>query len=157
MNKQAVTLAQELHDGIAQDLVGLGYCIDSCLSDQSDLQIRNQLRELRFTVDQILEKVRTEIHQLRKNVYSDSIVGQSTLNYELNRVFSEIIRNVEHHSKASLLEITVTDNGVGGVEKKTDSFGLIGIQERVEKLNGVILIESTPGRTRICINIPLGG
>ena len=36
MNNERVTLAQELHDGIAQDLVVLGFSIDQAISDCND-------------------------------------------------------------------------------------------------------------------------
>ncbi len=40
MNDRRVILAQELHDGIAQDLVGLGFSIDSLISSTQDLQAK---------------------------------------------------------------------------------------------------------------------
>jgi signal transduction histidine kinase len=65
MNDRRVILAQELHDGIAQDLVGLGFSIDSLISSTQDQQAKDALRELRFAITKLIEKVRLEIHQLR--------------------------------------------------------------------------------------------
>jgi signal transduction histidine kinase len=70
-------------------------------------------------------------------------------------VFSEILRNVEQHSKATALSINVADNGIGGAIEKKGSFGLTGIQERVKALRGETLIESDQNGTRIAIHIPL--
>jgi two-component system, NarL family, sensor histidine kinase LiaS len=61
-----VTLAQELHDGIAQDLVGLGFSIDNAISNSADPTTRTELRAVRFAITEIIEKVRIEIHRLRE-------------------------------------------------------------------------------------------
>jgi signal transduction histidine kinase len=149
-----VTLAQELHDGIAQDLVGLGFSIDNAISNSTDPTSRTELRAVRFAITEIIEKVRIEIHRLRE-LGPSQISFTPTYSYELNRVFSEILRNVEQHSKATALSITVADNGIGGAIEKNGSFGLTGIQERVKALHGETLIESDQNGTRIAINIPL--
>ena len=42
-------------------------------------------------------------------------------------------------------------------EKKRVSFGLMGMQERVELLGGTLQIESSPGEgTRLVLFVPLG-
>lgn len=154
MKDEFVTLAQELHDGIAQDLVGLGFSIDNAISNSADPTTRTELRAVRFAITEIIEKVRIEIHQLRE--LSPSQIGFTpTYSYELNRVFSEILRNVEQHSNATALSINVADNGIGGAIEKKGSFGLTGIQERVKALRGETLIESDQNGTRIAIHIPL--
>ena len=143
MKNEFVALSQELHDGIAQDLVGLGFSIDNAISHNSDSDTRSELRA-----------VRVEIHRLRK-LPSYSINSTTHITFELNRVFNEILRNVEEHSKATSLSITVTDNGIGGAIVKDGSFGLVGIQERVKNLRGETLIESDQNGTKIAIYIPL--
>jgi signal transduction histidine kinase len=65
MNDRRVILAQELHDGIAQDLVGLGFSIDSLIASSQDLETKDSLRQLRFAITALIDKVRLEIHQLR--------------------------------------------------------------------------------------------
>ena len=143
MKNEFVALSQELHDGIAQDLVGLGFSIDNAISHNSDSDTRSELRA-----------VRVEIHRLRK-LPSYSINSTTHITFELNRVFNEISRNVEEHSKATSLSITVTDNGIGGAIVKDGSFGLVGIQERVKNLRGETLIESDQNGTKIVVTIPL--
>lgn len=154
MKDEFVTLAQELHDGIAQDLVGLGFSIDNAISNSADHQTRAELRVVRFAITEIIEKVRIEIYRLRELGPSQSGFTP-TYSYELNRVFNEILRNVGQHSKATALWLTVTDNGIGGAIEKNGSFGLTGIKERVKALHGETLIESDQNGTRIAINIPL--
>ncbi len=155
MNNERVALAQELHDGIAQDLVALGFSIDALISESTTPEIKRSLRQLRFSVTELIEKLRNEIHSLRTT--GDPIVAttDTDLTHELQRIFLEILRNVQEHSKASSLTIEITDNGIGGAVHKQGSFGLLGVQERTEKLNGDIQIASTDQGTRIRIQLPL--
>jgi signal transduction histidine kinase len=155
MNQRRVTLAQELHDGIAQDLVGLGYSIDSLIADTQDMKSKDSLRTVRFTITELIEKVRREIHQLRSAPDLLSENTQKDLHFELQRVVSEVLRNISEHSGASTVTIEISDNGVGGAHKKEGSFGLIGIQERITQLNGDIHIDSSQEGTKIRIEIPL--
>jgi signal transduction histidine kinase len=155
MNDRRVILAQELHDGIAQDLVGLGFSIDSLIATAVDHTSKESLRQLRFAITELINKVRLEIHELRSasDLISDS-EGRD-FNYELLRVLSEILRNVSEHAQASVLSIQITDNGIGGAHSKEGSFGLIGIQERITHLNGDIHIDSSQLGTKITIELPL--
>jgi signal transduction histidine kinase len=157
MTDRQVILAQELHDGIAQDLVGLGFSIDSLIAATSDQTIRESLRHLRFSITELINKVRLEIHELRSASDLISETEGADFNYELLRVLSEILRNVSEHSQASLLSIQITDNGIGGAHSKEGSFGLLGIQERITQLNGDIRIDSNQLGTTINIELPLEG
>jgi signal transduction histidine kinase len=155
MNDRRVILAQELHDGIAQDLVGLGFSIDSLISTTEDLQARDSLRKVRFAITTLIDKVRLEIHHLRTSSDLISDETEINMNYELLRVFSEILRNVSEHAHASHLSIQVTDNGVGGARTNEGSFGLIGMRERISRLGGDIAIDSSELGTTIRIELPL--
>ena len=155
MSDQRVILAQELHDGIAQDLVGLGFSIDSLISTSHDQDAKESLRELRFSVTELIDKVRQEIHQLRTANDLISKTDETDSSYELLRVLSEILRNVEEHAHASHLSIQITDNGIGGAQSKEGSFGLVGIQERIASLGGDIRIDSNQLGTKISIELPL--
>jgi len=155
MNDRRVILAQELHDGIAQDLVGLGFSIDSVISSTQDLQAKDSLRQVRFAITELIDKVRLEIHQLR--TASDLILDgeEKDVTYEVMRVLSEILRNVSEHAQASHLSIQITDNGIGGAHSKAGSFGLIGVQERIARIGGDIAIDSSQLGTKISIELPL--
>ena len=63
MNNERVTLAQELHDGIAQDLVVLGFSIDQAISLSQEAEVKSELRAIRFTTTQLIEKLRKQMHQ----------------------------------------------------------------------------------------------
>jgi signal transduction histidine kinase len=155
MNNERATLAQELHDGIAQDLVALGFSIDSMIAATESSENKNSLRSLRFTVTDLIDKVRTEIHALRSGDQLLDNTMDTDLTYELQRIFSEIIRNVQEHSQAENVTIEVIDDGVGGAVSSPVSFGLTGIQERTKKINGEIQIDTNEKGTRIRIQIPL--
>jgi signal transduction histidine kinase len=155
MNERRVVLAQELHDGIAQDLVGLGFSIDSLISTSHDQTAKESLRQLRFSVTELIDKVRLDIHQLRSATDLISTTEEKDFSYELLRVLSEILRNVEEHAHASHLSIQITDNGIGGAQSKEGSFGLTGIRERIASIGGDIRIDSDQQGTKISIELPL--
>jgi PAS domain S-box-containing protein len=86
------------------------------------------------------------------------------------RIVQESLTNVAKHARASRaevslrrigdsLEVTVHDDGVGfAVEepRKPESFGLLGLRERISLLRGTASINSAPGAgTTIVVTIPL--
>ena len=155
MNNERVTLAQELHDGIAQDLVVLGFSIDHAISICNEAEVKNSLRHIRFTTTELIEKVRLQMHELRSSAPLMVPSGQLDTMFETLRVVQEILRNIDKHSGATYFDIQITDDGVGGVANKVGSFGLAGLQERVSKLNGEITIASDAQGTKIGVRIPL--
>jgi signal transduction histidine kinase len=155
VNNERVTLAQELHDGIAQDLVVLGFSIDHAISICHEADLKNSLREIRFTTTELIEKVRKQMHELRSSEPLIMPTGQVDIMFETLRVVQEVLHNIDKHSGATYCDIQITDDGVGGVTNKVGSFGLAGLQERVNKLNGEITIDSDPQGTRIGVRIPL--
>jgi PAS domain S-box-containing protein len=82
-------------------------------------------------------------------------------------VVSEALTNVAKYAEASAVEVTVTrmngravvevsDDGRGGADPNQGS-GLRGLVDRVEALDGVLRVESTPGAgTRVRAEIPCG-
>jgi signal transduction histidine kinase len=155
MKDKRVILAQELHDGIAQDLVGLGFSIDSLISTIHDVETKDSLRKVRFAITTIIDKVRLEIHHLRTSSELISDTTEIEINYELLRVLSEVLRNVSEHAHASHLSIQIADNGIGGAHSKEGSFGILGMQERVTNLGGDFTIDSSERGTKISIELPL--
>jgi signal transduction histidine kinase len=87
----------------------------------------------------------------------------------LFRIFQEALTNVHRHSKATKVRVTlseredsvileIADNGIGLTEKqfsKANSFGLLGMRERVHILNGQLQISGSQNRgTIITVLIP---
>ena len=153
---QRVKLAQELHDGIAQDLVGLGYGLDSLLFLEADETKRAALRSVRFDINTLIEKVRSEILELRTVRNEQAPLGsQPEFAHELNKVFSEIINNVTKHSHATRLDVTFIDNGIGGATEVENHYGIPGISERIMALGGHIDIHSDFTGTNVAISLDL--
>ena len=88
------------------------------------------------------------------------------------RLLQESLTNIAKHAKASHAEIamdmedgrlnlTIRDNGVGfdpAAPRGSQSFGLLGIRERLYLLSGEVRIESSPGNGCVIeIQIPLSG
>jgi signal transduction histidine kinase len=90
----------------------------------------------------------------------------------LFRILQESLNNILRHAKAtgarielvtdeSSLTMKVADNGVGmfpSCRRKANSFGLVGIKERVSTLGGELRIENGPEKgTTIMVSIPIDG
>lgn len=88
------------------------------------------------------------------------------------RILQESLNNVARHARATkvridlhqhadMLTMTIRDNGVGlqpGSRNRNGSFGLVGIEERVNILGGSFSISSGPDTgTTIVVTIPVGG
>lgn len=132
-------LARELHDGIAQDLVGVGYSLDLLLSNpETSTEARSQLRTLRFTITDMIDKVRQEIFYLRQSSVTnleqdlqDTVLQhckdlelhiaidkipqtlESELSYEIHRIAQEILRNVSQHARAQNLFLSLISKKEG--------------------------------------------
>jgi signal transduction histidine kinase len=172
-------IARQIHDGIAQDLVALGYSIDQSLgAAELPTSTRTELRNLRFEVSELIEKVRREILNLRNTApdlgdQAIAICGDrlgrvelaTPLNQSLGSIAVELLRNADEHSGASVINlrtfsdeahtvIEVSDNGMGGIQMKADRFGLVGITEAVAELAGQVeFIDLAPGLL-IRVSIP---
>ncbi|WP_347548783.1 sensor histidine kinase [Pseudalkalibacillus hwajinpoensis] len=107
------------------------------------------------------------------DIYFDYYEGIGRLHVRLEaaifRLVQEAIQNALKHSEASEINVdlnldgdkivvVIQDNGIGfDVNvRKDQSFGLIGMKERVGLLNGTIDVQSTPNKgTYILIRIPI--
>jgi signal transduction histidine kinase len=74
----------------------------------------------------------------------------------LYRFVQEALNNCARHSRATQvrvvvredpdgLSVSVQDNGIGFDPRQEKGVGLLGMEERVERLNGAFRIESQPG------------
>ena len=84
------------------------------------------------------------------------------------RVVQEALTNCARHAKAknvlvsvraedNLVEVVVQDDGVGFDARSRGGLGLLGIQERVQALEGSLKIASERGKgTTLRVEIPLG-
>ena len=85
------------------------------------------------------------------------------------RVVQEALNNCARHSQATQvrvvvhrdregLSVTVQDDGIGFEPSREKGMGLLGMEERVERLGGLFSMESKPGNgTVLSIHFPLAG
>jgi signal transduction histidine kinase len=86
------------------------------------------------------------------------------------RIFQEMLSNVGRHAhadrlgvhivvRATALQLTVQDNGVGAPPQAfeaANAYGVMGMRERARHFGGDIQIESAPGQgTRMCLTVTL--
>ncbi len=87
----------------------------------------------------------------------------------LYRIVQEALTNVARHAQASAVSITlhsngtelllsVQDNGIGlppGALQQEGSYGLLGMQERVQALGGSLELANTGAGTQLVVRLPL--
>ncbi|RSK26422.1 hypothetical protein EJF36_05875 [Bacillus sp. HMF5848] len=133
---------------------------------QCHVEVRNYIKELRndFTninimsaIEQMIDRV-TKGTSIRVHFETKGWFNHENLEMEqiIYRVIEEAVNNVVKHAKASQLEVMievtslqwtvkVRDNGVGFVQEapqKRKSYGLVGLQERVESIRGQLMVRS---------------
>ena len=101
--------------------------------------------------------------------FSETLVGGNAAT-TLYRIVQEALTNVTRHSSAQrvavelarrgqALELRVTDDGVGITQEQIanpGSYGILGIRERTQGLEGSVVISGHPGRgTTIVVTVPL--
>ena len=134
---ERVKIAQELHDGIAQDLVALSYSLDNLLAEaETPASTRVELRNLIFSVSAMIAKVREEIFNLRSanpeslesslrtllaeshsaielRIALEDCKHSEVIQEQILAISRELLRNSIKHSGASVIEITIekSENG----------------------------------------------
>ena len=88
----------------------------------------------------------------------------------LFRILQESLTNINRHAQATRvnivlrrddqrLSLSIADNGIGirpGCRRKANSFGLVGISERISRLGGELTIDSARGSgTTLAMTIPM--
>jgi signal transduction histidine kinase len=149
-------LAQELHDGIAQDLVGVAYSLDLILGNPlTHGDVRIELRNVRFQVSELTQKVRREIHdlyrqngddleeQIKRSVHSNlpdlnlhiawhagvvNLSGEKC--FQVLRIIGELLNNISTHAPTSHASISITQSGSDVViEVKDNGDGGLELKE----------------------------
>jgi two-component system CheB/CheR fusion protein len=111
------------------------------------------------------KNVKTSIPKMKKRLSPE-------IELSLYRIIQESLHNIEKHSKARSVSITlevinntvfltIKDNGKGFTKKDTirkpgqqTKFGLINMRERVESIGGTIQFDSSSTGTSVAIKIP---
>jgi len=133
---ERIRLAQELHDGIAQDLVGVGYRLDLIISDQgTSTNTRMEIRRVRLDIARLLDNIRAEIHDLHEvssksfnaqirdvtesicidheikfDLPNDQIFLPDETSYQVMRIIRELLRNIVRHARATHVTLCLTSS-----------------------------------------------
>ncbi len=133
-------LAREMHDGVAQEIVALGYVVDEIESVSAEPRIQQLAASLRHELSRVVTELRYSIYDLRHHVTDRRLSGalaeyvreisaggdlRVSLSFdesgpplsartetELLRVAQEAIGNVRRHARASNLWVTFVTDGV---------------------------------------------
>lgn len=197
--EERLHLAHELHDSVKQQVFVTSMEIGAARALLGhDLQTaETHLQEAETVIRQVHTDLDALVHELRpapledqglaKAIQAHTVAwtrrnhiavtvrmhGEQTMSLEtelaLFRVVQEALTNIEKHSAATQIQMTLTwsrkllqvqidDNGRGFVpaEAGDRGYGLIHMRERVQALGGDLTVESTPGSgTRITCTCPL--
>ena len=159
---ERLRITRELHDGIAQDLVALGYRLDLILSDSSlSGATRAQVRSSRLEIESLIGKVRREILELRRSSARplhqeiealtreictgieiscevEEVPLESSHHAELLAITAEILRNAMKHAGANLIAIHLYPlNNRTYLEIRDDGVGGVSMKSEHWGLQGV--------------------
>jgi signal transduction histidine kinase len=184
--KERTRIARELHDGIGGMLTAINMNISALQKKHNHLPEIKDLNEIMTMLQSTAIEVRKTAHNLMPDIllkytlpealhlYCEHIDTDNRLQINLQlygpleeldkflalslyRIIQELVQNIIKHSKATITEIqlrqdgeklmiTVEDNGIGFDKAiKTGGLGLQNVQSRIEALYGYISIESAPG------------
>jgi signal transduction histidine kinase len=151
-------IAREMHDGVAQEIVALGYIVDEIESVSDQKQTRELASALRTEITRLVSEIRFSIFDLRHEV-TDGRVSSSLADYaravstasglrmhlslaesgpplspriatEVLRVAQEAIGNVRKHANAQNLWLTFESDGTTlRLEVEDDGVGNAGPRE----------------------------
>jgi len=129
-------------------------------------QVRDEIFELRSNesksfkaqLDQQLSTI-LSLSDITYEIHGE-IEVKSNQRFELMRAVRELIFNAMRHADCSVIQIRLTsnqieieDNGVGGVIEKQNSYGLLGVRERLAEIGALIDIKSQSTGSTILISL----
>lgn len=137
----------------------LRFCLSSIVN-----QVRDEIYELRGNnLKSINQQIDDQLTSLLANseisyLLKGEIQVNSAKKFELLRAIRELLINAKRHANCSKITIdlapktiVISDNGVGGIKSKLNSFGLSGVNERLKQIDADMQINSLPSGTKITI------
>jgi signal transduction histidine kinase len=192
--------AREIHDELGQALTAIKIETMSISKKHSnDAELEERLSMIVDTVDDTIKSIRRIARRLRPRLLDElgllpaiqwqlrefqtrtgirftlvssdeNIKLHPSVSTALFRILQEAITNTARHSKATTLNIAISnsngsitmnikDNGVGltnGELDKSHSLGILGMQERARILHGKVeILQVQEGGTEVIVNIPI--
>src|SRR6266567_3408924 len=187
-SEERLRLARELHDSVKQQVFVTSMEIGAArvLLERDRQGAETHLRDAETAIHQVHTDLNALIHELRPAPRNEQGLAQAIQAHTaawsrrthiavrmsthgeqpaspesaraLLRVVQEALTNIEKHSAATQVQMTLTwsrkllrvqicDNGCGFIpaEASDRGYGLLHMRERVEALGGTLSIESTPG------------
>lgn len=135
---ERIRIARDLHDGIAQELVALGYSLDKTLTAAVvDPEVKSQLREVRSQLTNLTNELRAEIFFLRNSGSQNlgqllqSLIGRlekqheikiattiplgltldEDLSYQIYRIIQEVLTNSIKHADSTQIQLQLKTSG----------------------------------------------
>jgi PAS domain S-box-containing protein len=175
--KQKISKGIELTttEEIVEEIIHLSGLVDKTI--RTTRKIMTELRPEVLDALGFVEALKSHANEFSERYKIRCEVESSLSKFDLSqqqsvalfRIFQEALNNVARHSKATKVQIqlihdnmrlimNIIDNGIGLDEQhktKLDSYGIIGMRERVFLLDGELSISGKPGKgTAIKIDIP---
>jgi signal transduction histidine kinase len=188
-------LARDLHDSVAQTLIGTKFWLGGLARMTSDSDRQAELARIRDAIEaeavnvrkiveglrdgritglarplrQALREALKELErqwQIRTDLTTEFAYGflvDPVTVFTLRQILREVTANAVRHGQADILavhcviegdeiKLDLADNGSGFVD---DAYPR-SLSERVSRLNGCMVVRSTPGDTTISISLPIG-
>ncbi len=163
-------------DILKENIVSLQSLIEKANATSRKVMIGLRLEENENF--ELISALENYIHEYQKRYRIKCILETNITELKMNanksialfRLFQEALSNTHKYANGSIVEINIykqptqyffqiSDNGIGfdmSQKKKTTSFGLLGMKERVVLLGGSIDIKSAPGKgTQITVMVPI--
>lgn len=171
--KEKARIGRELHDGIAQEIVGVKLAMHKLQADAGlieelnriSIDIRNISHELmpqtlkeyglKLAVEDICQKILAPSgiqYEVDSSLPAERLPGK--IEITLYRVFQELVHNIIKHSHATevLVQLrkmnnhillVVEDNGKGITEEKNKGIGISNLKSRIQLLDGNLQYDSS--------------
>jgi two-component system, NarL family, sensor kinase len=158
-NDKITTILNQL-TGLFQELRNISHNLSSNFIKNKDFT--TVLLELKAEYD-YRNEFETEITVFPENAFEKT---SENTKHQIYRIIQELLANISKHAKAKKVAITITnhddfmniiieDDGKGFSENSQNGIGLKNIQERIETLNGKLVLETTPKKgSTFIIDIP---
>lgn len=143
-------LSREMHDGLAQDIAGLGYLVDAVAAGTTDPRQQVRVAILRSRVSEIVAEVRSTLTSLRTSIIEGDSLGtalgavsrrladttEAAINVrldegserllpavenELFRIGQEALGNAVKHSQASVIDVECVVHAPNAMVSVTDN------------------------------------